>query len=146
MSTSPQRATIRRGAALLEVIFALVLFAAAAGVIYGGLTWSARQVGRSRLEATAADLAVTLLSEIQMGLVEPAADGPTAYDEPMGDWNWQIVTGEFGGQLLADSAQLTRVEIIIRHQTSGVSYRLGCLIAPASSDGRDDLFARGGRP
>src|SRR5687767_5719919 len=52
------------GAVLLEVLLALALFCGAAGVIMGSLTSSVRAVDRLRLEAQAADLAVTTLSEI----------------------------------------------------------------------------------
>jgi hypothetical protein len=116
----PQR---RCAAVLLEVILALVLFFSGATVILGSLSSSINALRRVRLEAQGVDLATTLLSEIQMGLVDVADAGPEDYeDESLAEWGWQIVTSPSDNTAL--DVPLTRVEIIIFNKTHGYTYRL----------------------
>jgi type II secretory pathway pseudopilin PulG len=113
----------RRGAVLLEVILALVLLAATAVIIGTGFNSAISSVDRQKLSAHAADLAITVFSEIQMGLRSPDSEGPEPFDRPFDDWTWQLVrtpveneAGEFGG--------LTRVEVIVRHDDPEFVHRL----------------------
>ena len=119
------------GVVLLEVVLALALFFGAALVVLAGLNASLRTAQRVRLEAEAADLAVTLLSEIQMGLVPPADDGPNEYEyEGLADWTWELVTQPFDEGLTEVALpEFLHVEIVIRHVPSGYTYRLGQLIS-----------------
>jgi hypothetical protein len=64
---------------LLEVVIALALFFGAAVVVLVGLHSSVVAARKLRLEARGADLAVTLLSELQMGQLAVEDAGPDAY-------------------------------------------------------------------
>jgi hypothetical protein len=108
--------------ALLEVVLALALFFGVAVAILGALNTSLRLVRKVRLDAAAADLAVSLLSEIQMGAIPTADAGPTAYEEPLQDWTWEIVQIPVEGPLAA--MEVARVEVIIRNTPEGYAYRL----------------------
>ena len=106
------------GVILMEVILALALFMAAGAVVFGALSASANAVNDLRLQAQAADLAVTKLSEIQMGLLEAIDDGPNAFtEEGLEEWTWQIVTASMEDEPFA-AAELKQVEIIIAHKPS----------------------------
>jgi hypothetical protein len=123
----------RRAAVLLEVILALVLFFSGGAVILGSLGSSINALQRVRLEAQGVDLGATLLSEIQMGLVDVADAGPEDYeDESLAGWGWQIVTSPSDRTGL--DVRLTRVEIIIFNKTHGYTYRLAHLF-PEQSEG-----------
>jgi len=110
------------GVALLEVVLALALFFGVAVAILGGLNTCVRLVRQVRMEAAAADLAVTLLSEIEIGVVPPTDSGPNLYEEPLQDWTWEIVATPVEGPLAAMDVQ--RVEVILRNTTEGYVYRL----------------------
>jgi len=120
--TRGRRSADAAGIVLLEVVLALTLFFAAASIILVGTNRSIRAVDMLRREAQAADLAVTLLSEIQMGLLEPTDAGPEAYEEPLEDWMWEVVTNDFEEQFVEEG--LTQLEIVITHTPSGYTRRL----------------------
>ena len=114
------------GIVLLEVVFALTLFFSAALVVMAGLNSALRTAQRVQLEAQAADLAVTLLSEIQMGLVPPNNDGPITYeDEDFTDWSWEVVAETYEEDTLEVALpEFLHVEVVIRHEPSGYAYHL----------------------
>lgn len=116
-----------RGAVLLEVILALALFAATSGVVLGSLNVCLGAARRIRLGAVAADLAVTRLSEIQMGLVPLRDAGPEACEEPHGDWTWQVATTVFTDR--SAEGGLKRVEIVLKRASPEYVYRLVALVA-----------------
>jgi len=123
----PPRARRRRAAVLMEVVLALVLFFGGSLIVLAGLNSSLRLAQRTKLEAEAADLAVTLLSEIQMGLLAPSDDGPNAFedDEDLADWTWEIYTETVEeDDPLLELPEFLRVEIIISHTPSGYAHRL----------------------
>jgi len=134
---TPPPAT-RQGAVLLEVVLALVLFFAAMGVILAGLHRSILACDRLRLEARAGDLAVTLLSEVQMGLVPPTDAGPEAYtEEDLSDWTWQIITTPVSDTLApTEGPEFRQVEIVIANPLQGYTCRLVQLMPEESSRGR----------
>lgn len=81
------------GAILLEVVFALALLAAAAGVILGSMSASIHAAERVRSEATLADVSVTLSSLVQMGLVPmDDAEGQAFEDPKLEGWTYTIKT------------------------------------------------------
>ena len=110
---------------LLEVVFALALFFVAAGVIAGGLNMTASASGRLALGAQGADLAVTVLSEIQMGLRQVVNEGPSAFEEGPDGWTWQIVASPAVSTGEGDSLWL--VQVIVTHTPTGYAYRLAQL-------------------
>jgi hypothetical protein len=110
------------GIILLEVILSLALFVSAAGVAIGAFNWSAQACGQMRLEAKAADLAVSVLSEIQMGLL-PVGDSPAKnFQEPMQNWTWQVVTTTLQDDTMGPQSK--QVEIIVNNTQENYTYHL----------------------
>src|SRR5687767_12961746 len=72
----------KTAAVLLEVVLALVLIAAAAAVIGGGLSVSIDRVQLLKLNAHASDLAISVMSELQMGTKVLSPEGPEAFEAP----------------------------------------------------------------
>jgi hypothetical protein len=113
----------RSGAVLVEVVLALALFVAAAAVISGALSASLDTVERLRSNAHATDLAVTVLSQLQMGTLAAEGNSPQPFDPPFDTWTWEALytpVDDVGDE----EGRLTRVEVIIRHQNPEVVCRL----------------------
>ncbi|MCX6906109.1 MAG: hypothetical protein NTW03_22045 [Verrucomicrobia bacterium] len=108
---------------LLEVVVALALFVAAAAVLTGGIHASLRSVERLRLGTHAANLAVTVLSELQMGLRSTDTAGPQPFAEPFENWTCELQTAPVESEI-GEASTLTKVEVIIRHKEESVVYRL----------------------
>lgn len=119
-----------RGAVLLEVILALVLFVAAATVLSSAFSASMEGVDRRRRQLHAEDLAVTVMSEIRMGLRSPSSAGPEPFKKPFAAWTWQIVSSS-GEDLPGESSVSAHVEVIIRHSESELVRRLFEWVEPA---------------
>jgi type II secretory pathway pseudopilin PulG len=119
------------GAILLEVIFALALLVAFSSVLLTGLAGSQAHARHVALQADAADLAVTLLSEIQLGEIPPVDAGPTEYEDYPG-WQWQVITSDFSDQIFLDPTQPAEqtVRIIIARTDSPFSYELFHVLEP----------------
>ena len=121
------RRSNRRGMILLELVIGLSLFAVASIFVLDGLTASVRGVDTARMEADAADLCVTVFSEIQMGQVEMVDSGPNAFeDEQLADWTWEVVVVQ--QEDLADVPQLKQVEVIIARTESEYKHRVAKLL------------------
>jgi len=129
----------RGGIALLEVVFALSLFAAAAAVICSSFGASARSVSRMHRQALADNLAVTLLSEMQLDIVPAEDDGPYEFEEPFEDWTWEVVTAEMDDVIDVDGPVLMSVEIIIRHIEGNCTRRLTFLVPDTSQDDQGEI-------
>ena len=111
------------GAVLLEVVLALVLFAATAAIVGAGMHAAIDSVERQKLNTHALNLAVSVLSEIQMGFRTVESVGPESFNSPFDHWTWQIIltpTENEAGEL----SDLTRVEVVIRHDDPVVVQRL----------------------
>ena len=111
------------GAVLLEVVLALVLFVGAATVLTSGLSSSLDGVERLRRATHAADLAVSVLSELQMGIKTADLSGPQPFEEPLEAWTWEVVASPMQDDH-DESNPYRNVEIIIRHDESELVYRL----------------------
>lgn len=134
----------RRGALLLEVVLALVIFAAAATIIGIGLNSSIAAVDRLRLGARAADLSITVLSELQIGVRSLADTGPEPFGRELPGWTWEIVAAPWGAND-ASSSGLSRVEVIIRQEDEGFVHRATQVIKVKPANDRGVLTAmRGG--
>lgn len=118
----------RGGVAMLEVLFALSLFAAAAAVISGSFSACATSVSRMQLQAVADNLTVSILSELQLELLPPEDDGPNAFEEPYEDWSWEIVTAEMDDVIELDGPVMKSVEIIVRHYQGECTRRVTMLV------------------
>lgn len=108
---------------MLEVVLALVLIAAAAAVIGGGLSASIDRVDRLRLAAHAMDLAVSVMSELQMGSKVFSENGPEAFEAPFEAWTWEAIP-EAADENVRDTGRTKKVEVIIRREDPAVVYRL----------------------
>ena len=127
-----RRAARTRAVVLLEIVFALALFAAVAGTIIGAFGACIRSVGNLRLEQRASNLAATLLSQVQMGDLPADSDGPNVYDEPLEDWTWEIAVTDLPEPI--DGARIKRVRVIITNVVEGYVYRLAYLAAGQEED------------
>lgn len=126
------RPTTRRAAALLEIIFAISLLAAAAGTILSAFDASIDSLARLRLTGQASDLAVTLLSQVQMGDLPAADDGPNQYEEPLEDWSWEIVAEDLPEPI--EGAVMKKVRIIVTNTVQDYAYELAYLVAGDEED------------
>lgn len=116
------RLTRRQGSVLLEVVLALALFVAAAAVIGTGLGQSVDSVERQRLNLHAANLAGSVLAELQLGLRTPG-NGPEAFAAPFEHWSWEIHISPVESDL-GNSTTLTLAEAIVRHDDPEVVHRV----------------------
>ena len=115
------------GAILLEVVLALVLLAFAAAVIGGGLHTAINSVERLRLNAHAADLAVSVMSELQLGTKALGGEGQQRFEWPFEFWTWEALATSSDG-LAADTGRTKKVEVIIRHDDGVVTHRLASVV------------------
>jgi type II secretory pathway pseudopilin PulG len=119
-----------RGAVLLEVVLALLLFVAAAAVITGGIHASLTSVERMRLTTHAANLAVSVMSELQLGIRSTSLSGPESFDPPFENWTWELVAAP--AELdMEETTPWTQVEVIIRHPDPALTFRVSQLIQPS---------------
>jgi len=115
------------GVVLLEVVLALVLFVGAAAVISTAINASLEGVMRQRLSTHAVDLAITVLSELQIGLRTSESPGPEHFAVPFEHWTWQMATTARGDRE-TEPSDLTLVEVIVRHDDPPFVYRLSQIV------------------
>jgi type II secretory pathway pseudopilin PulG len=130
----------RAGSVLLEVVLAIVLFAAAAAVVGMGLKASIDGAERLRLSTHAGNLAVTVISELQMGLRSLADTGPEAFGPPFEGWVWQVEAlpwGEMERLPGVSAATLMRVEVTVRYEPEGFVHRLAQVIDVGAARGSE---------
>jgi hypothetical protein len=114
----------RTGLILLEVVLALALFAATVTTVAAVLGRCNDAVSRLEIRGRAIDLAVTLRSEVMLGLVAPSVTDPTPYeDETLAGWTWQLDVAA-----LEEIEQTLRVVGSVRHEPTGVVSRLAWLM------------------
>lgn len=125
------------GIALLEVVLALSLFVVGSGILSLSLRSVMQTNWRMDLQAQAANLATTRMSEIQMNPFGLAEEGPTPYEEPLEDWTWQVLASP-----LEEAPEMRRVEVIVTHAPSGIAERqVQWLAIPEPAEETiDDLF------
>jgi type II secretory pathway pseudopilin PulG len=123
------------GAVLLEVVLALVLFVGAAAVLTSGLSSSLDALERLRFNTHAADLAVSVLSELQLGIKTLAAGGPQPFEAPLEGWTWEAVATPVQSDFDEDK-RFTKIEVIIRHSESALVHRLSQVL-PVGGGTRD---------
>ena len=113
------------GAVLLEVILALVLFVGAAAILSSGLSSSLDALERMRLNTHAADLAVSVFSELQLGIKSIGGGGPQPFDSgsDLDGWTWEVQTTSLENAMETTNA-FERVEVVIRHDDPELVYRL----------------------
>lgn len=119
------------GGGLLEVLMALVLVVGAFSVITGGLQSAVDSVERMRNSVHGQNLAVSLLSQIQMGLVE-AEDVEGAYFEaPFEEWSYDIETEEMQAETIGfysgsgpSIPEMLRVDVAIYRPDGRIIHRM----------------------
>jgi hypothetical protein len=120
----------RRGSVLLEVVLALALFVAAATVITAGINASVQAVERVRLQNHAANLAISLMSELQMHARPIAPFGPESFEPPFRDWLYRIAL-EQGQENTGEREGLQPVEVIVWNPEERITHRLTQLFPPS---------------
>ncbi len=129
------------GALLLEVVLALVLFSGATVVLGMALNASMEGVERQRAQLHASDLAITVLSGVQLGTRPASSGGPGNFNPPFQEFTWQMVVTPPEGD---EPGDLVNVEVIIRHKASPLVYRVTQWLRPAGADQRES--SGGGSP
>ena len=122
----------RRGAVLLEVVLALALLVGGGGVVLSTMNSCLAATRDLQLQAQAMDLAITLVSEIQMELIKPVIDvAPTPYEEEdMQDWTWEIVAED-----IDQMPAMTSVRVRITHVPTAIDQDM-TLLVPVTGDYR----------
>jgi hypothetical protein len=111
---------VSTAAVLLEVVLALSVFVSATSVILAGVTMCAESAKRLKIQAVAADLAVTLSSELQMGLLATTSAGPSSFQEDrLAGWTWEV-----RAEAMISVPGMQRVEVIVTHVPTGRAHRL----------------------
>ena len=126
----------RSGFILIEVVLALGLFVGAASVIVTGLNAALNSTEELRLETTAANLAFTVFSKLQMGILAGDDSKPHTFGHPDQEWTWKVDSAPWGNQARGNMA-LERVEVTVRHKHSDMVYRLAQVVAFKRSQTRE---------
>jgi hypothetical protein len=120
------------GGVLLEVLMALGLAVGAFSVITGGLQSAVDSVERMRNSVHSQNLAVSLLSQIQMGLVDAEDVEGINFEAPFGEWTYDIETEEVAAETIgfySGSArpvpEMLKVEVAIHRPDGQVIHRMG---------------------
>ena len=127
------------GAVLLEVLLALMIFAMTAGLFSGAFGRTARTLAELDRQARAADLMVTVVSELQLGLIELTDAGPEPFEPPLDNWTWQVTLESLDG--VDPTLPLHAVAVTITDTDSGYRLQQTCrLNRPAEPMG--ETFGR----
>jgi len=129
----------RRGTALLEVILALALFVTAAAIVTSGMSASTDNLDRQRRNTHAANLAATVLAEIQLGIRSTAEAGEQPFAAPFEQWTAELVVTPTETEA-GEASGLLRVEVVIRHQESALVRRLAQVIRVPDTAARTAAF------
>lgn len=129
-SNPPIPGKAANGSVLLEVVLALALFVGAATIISSGINASVQAVYRLRLETHAANLAISLISEMQMRARPLAPVGPEPFEAPFTNWTFKVEMAQPEGGT-SESEALVPVEVIVTHTEERVVYRLTQLFQAA---------------
>lgn len=125
---SSSRSRRLSGAALLEVLLAVALFAAAAAIVTSALNASMGSLERQRMGLQALNLAASTLAEIQLGIRPAASQGQQPFPAPYDAWTSEVLTTPMEQDAAAGPSALVRAEVVIRHRDSPVVQRLGEIV------------------
>jgi type II secretory pathway pseudopilin PulG len=117
----------RDGAVLLEVVLALALFVTAATIISTGLNASIAGVERLRSNTHAANLAVSVISELQLGIKSPA-ESPQPFEPPYIDWTWEVLSIP-ETTTTEQASPFRKIEVVIRREDPPLTFRLFQVLA-----------------
>lgn len=124
-----------KGTALLEVILALALFVVAAAIVTSGMSASTENLDRQRRHTHAANLAATVLAEIQLGIRTTSEAGEQPFAAPFEQWTSELIVTPTETES-GEASGLLRVEVVIRHQESALVRRLAQIIPVPESTAR----------
>jgi hypothetical protein len=111
-----------RAAVLLEVLLALMLFAATAAIVTSSMNASMVGLDRLRLNTHAVNLATSVFAELELGQRAADASGEQMLEKPFEVWTCELA--RTGGETEAGEASgLNQIEVILRHKDSGLVYR-----------------------
>jgi hypothetical protein len=113
-----------RGAVLLEVVLALLLFVGAVAIVSSALNSSMASIERQRFSVQAANLAATVHAELDLGLRATESLGPEPFEKPFDQWTWQLVPTAVEDKTSGEASGLTAIEVVIRNTNSPAAYRL----------------------
>ena len=117
----------RRGAVLLEVLLALVLFVAAAAIITASMNASLEGLDRLKLNTHAGNLAASVLAELQLGIRTADVSGEQSFEKPFEEWTCELARA--GAETESGEASgLTQIEVIIRRKNPDLVYRQAQLL------------------
>jgi type II secretory pathway pseudopilin PulG len=124
------------GAVLLEVVLALALLLFAIGVVNSGLQASVDAVDRMKANTQAMNLAVSVMSEIQMGIIPMETTEAQPFLAPFEDWSYAVQVENFGESLLG-LARPIKVEVTVKHATKPFTRRLAQVMPPGNPGSAD---------
>ena len=126
---------------LLDVVVALAIFMMAAAVVVAGMNASVRSAERLGHSLTAENLAVTLVSEMAVGMRPVASEGPEPFEQPFEDWQWEIeIIPMPDGQA---TSGLRNVQVRVTHAQRDIAYRINqFMVIDPSAAGEGDLLER----
>jgi len=121
--TQSARERVRAASVLLEVVLALALFIGAATVISAGISASVDAVHRVRLQTHAANLAISIMSELKIGARPLAAVGPENLEVPFDAWLYRVNLNA-SDTAVSESDSTRTVEVIVWHTQENVVHRV----------------------
>lgn len=125
----------KRAAILLEIILALAMFTVIATILLTAIRQTAEQAVRIQLRTRAADLAFTLVSELQTGQLPLQATDSRPYEDPrLADWQWQIELADPPGAPLTDGPIMRQAIVTVSHVNPSYQFSLGQLVPDTSQD------------
>ena len=130
MNFQNQKINLKKtGAVLFEVVLALVLFSFAAVIIANSFSSSLLSVDRMRADLDATNLAISTISEIELGIKAKETTPTTEFEAPFEKWTWQVETTE-PSEDLDMGGGLTLVEVIIRNEELNRETRIARMMRP----------------
>ncbi len=139
----PEPFAARHGAVLLEVLLALTLFVFAATIIVSSLNSGVERVARLKAQLHAEDLAVSVLSEVKLGMLPVESQGPQPFDAPFDQWTWQVEAAPYAygsEDALGDVSALQLVTVIVKNnEATAAQWLTEILTPPGGTDGLDSL-------
>ena len=111
------------GSVVLEVVLALALFIGAATVISAGISASVDAVHRVRLQTHAANLAISIMSELKIGARPLASIGPENLETPFQEWLYRVNLNA-GDEATSELDSTRAVEVIVWHTQENVVHRI----------------------
>lgn len=115
------------------MVLALALFIGAATVISAGISASVDAVHRVRLQTHAANLAISVMSEIKIGARPLASVGPENLEAPFQEWLYRVDINA-GDAVASESSSTRAVEVVVWHTQENAVHRITQLFRASEVD------------